>query len=263
MRLWSNLIDELGEEPFEFPILTSAFRAVPMVASREGSEGLVVEWHQHRGLLIAGGNCQHLHCWDAEQQKELQKIRTSTDACVTCLTTAWDDDFEDCTARNSSSVGVGPNTVVAGQSDGSIQLFDLRTQEIVAEHTCFSEHKNWVVTATFARHGDQTALYTGTVAGEIKTWDLRMRRCIRTMDIQRSLMTSMAVHKHIPIVATGAQQFLKVASLDGETLQVIRHFGNKPNRRSAGPVTCLAFHPTKPMLASGTTDEYIGLYKTV
>ena len=76
-------------------------------------------------------------------------------------------------------------------------------------------------------------------------------------------MTTLAVHSKIPVLATGsAAQFIKVVALDGDTMQVIRYHEKMSSHQRIGPVSCLAFHPYKPLLAAGSTDSYIGIYTT-
>lgn len=73
-------------------------------------------------------------------------------------------------------------------------------------------------------------------------------------------MTALAVHKKIPVVATGSHaQFIKILTLDGENLNVIRYHEEMANHR-IGPVSTLEFHPFKPLLAAGSTDTLISLY---
>jgi regulator-associated protein of mTOR len=87
-----------------------------------------------------------------------------------------------------------------------------------------------------------------------------MSSSIRTMEVQRSTMTALTVHSKVPIVATGSHaQFIKLLTLDGDTLQVLRYHEKMASHR-IGPVSCLAFHKYKPLLAAGSTDTFIGLY---
>ena len=73
-------------------------------------------------------------------------------------------------------------------------------------------------------------------------------------------MTALACHPGIPFFATGSHaQFIKIMSMDGDTLQVIRYHEEIAGQRM-GPVSCLAFHPHRPLLAAGATDEIISLY---
>jgi len=105
-------------------------------------------------------------------------------------------------------------------------------------------------------------IVSGSTAGDIKFWDLRSPSSLRTIEIQRSPMTALASHPSIPLLASGSQaQFMKIFTLDGDVTQVIRYH-EKLSNQMIGPVSCLTFHPTKPMLAVGTTDDLIGVYKT-
>jgi WD40 repeat protein len=54
-------------------------------------------------------------------------------------------------------------------------------------------------------------------------------------------------------------QFIKVLTLDGETLNVIRYHDGILGQR-IGPVATLAFHPTSLLLAAGATDSIISIY---
>jgi WD40 repeat protein len=73
-------------------------------------------------------------------------------------------------------------------------------------------------------------------------------------------MTAMAVHGKIPMIAVGSQaQFVKLMTLDGDSIQVIRHCEMNHNR-IIGMVSCLAFHPRHSLLAAGGTDNLIHLF---
>jgi regulator-associated protein of mTOR len=73
-------------------------------------------------------------------------------------------------------------------------------------------------------------------------------------------MTALSVHPSIPILATGSHaQFIKVMTLDGDTVQVIRYHEVLAGHR-IGPVSCLEFHPYKPLLAAGGTDAIVSIY---
>lgn len=54
-------------------------------------------------------------------------------------------------------------------------------------------------------------------------------------------------------------QFIKVLTLDGETLNVIRYHDGFLAQR-IGPVLTLAFHPLKLLLAAGAADSMISIY---
>ncbi len=61
-------------------------------------------------------------------------------------------------------------------------------------------------------------------------------------------------------MASGSyNQFIKVFTLDGETLNVIRYNDGFLGQR-IGSVACLSFHPYKLLLAAGATDSIISTY---
>lgn len=272
VRIWGELLEDNGEPCAREPSLVSAFHALPMKAGERGS-GLVVEWQPFSGTMLAAGNAKVINCWDVQAERQSCQMETQTEANVTVLTTAWDFDQLGMGEVPQGYQGIGRDIVVAGHSDGSLKIFDLRMHDPALEManespqrkgrrrpTGYSEHKSWVVGTAFTGYAGRYELISGTVAGEIKAWDLRMSSSIRTLDVQRSTMTALSVHSKIPIVATGShQQFIKVLTLDGDTLQVLRYHEKMASHR-IGPVSCLAFHRYKPILAAGSTDTFIGLY---
>lgn len=74
------------------------------------------------------------------------------------------------------------------------------------------------------------------------------------------LMTALAVHANIPMLATGSPaQFIKMVSYDGTTQQVIRYHEQIQGQR-LGPVSCLSFHDHMPYLAAGFSDDVVSIY---
>jgi WD40 repeat protein len=272
VRIWSDLLEANGEACLKQPTLVSAFNAVPMTAGDRGS-GLVCDWQPFSGTLLAGGNSKFIRCWDLEAEKQVCQLETNTAGYVTTLTTAWDYDSLGMGPTPQGYQGIGRDIVVAGHSDGTLKIFDVRAPNAVSEMrgrspprvrrqgpVQYSEHKSWVVATAFTGHGSRYELMSGTIGGDIKAWDLRMSSSIRTMEVQRSTMTALAVHSKIPMIATGSSaQFIKVLTMDGDTMQVLRYHGTGATHR-VGPVSCLAFHRFKPLLAAGATDAFIGLY---
>ena len=272
VRIWGEILETYGEPSRQQPSLVSAFYACPMEAGQRGS-GLICEWQPSSATLLAGGNSSVLKCWDLDAEKLVCELETNTKANITTMTTAWDFD----SGRIDSAqgyLGIGPDIVVSGHSDGSLKIFDLRMHRPAAEKslnsppssrqrrrpTVYAEHQSWVVSTAFTGYSNRYEIISGTVSGEIKAWDLRLSSSIRTLEVQRSNMTTMAIHPRIPLVATGSHaQFIKILTLDGDTLQVVRYHEKMASHR-IGPVSCLAFHRYKPLLAGGSTDTFIGLY---
>eukprot|EP00980_Cylindrotheca_fusiformis_P012282 scaffold3001_cov122-Cylindrotheca_fusiformis.AAC.7 len=259
-RIWGGALENNGQVSSKAPTLSSSFTAASdMQAGQRGSG------QQHSSTVIAGGNSSYIRCWDLVKEKCSANLSTGTEACVTTLCTAWDDDRD---VPSGGVTGMGPDIVVAGHSDGSLKVFDIRSPNGVLKtsgrrqrKSVYTEHKDWIVDVSFACYGGKPEILTGSLDGEIRAWDLRMSSSLRVLEVQRSLMTAMAVHKHIPIAATGSRaQFIKILTLEGETLQVARHHEGSP-RHLIGPVSCLEFHKYKLALAAGTTDSLISVYK--
>ena len=125
----------------------------------------------------------------------------------------------------------------------------------------FTEHASWIVDTSFTGYGGRFEIISGSVAGDIRAWDLRVSSSLRTLDVQRSPMTALTVHKQIPIAATGSHaQFIKIMTLEGETLQVAR-FHEEMSGHRIGPVSCLEFHKHKLLLAAGATNSLVSIYE--
>jgi WD40 repeat protein len=270
-RVWSGFIEGNGEASKEPPSLSSAFFAVPsMQPGVRGKSGLICEWQQATGTLIAGGSSNHLHCWDLSSEQCFTTLETETKACVTSLATAWDDENP---LSSNSNRSMGPDVIVAGHSDGTLKIFDIRMRKAAAAThgrpknrrkrltSQLLEHKSWIVDTCFTSYGSRSEIISGSVAGDIRAWDLRMPQSTRAILAQRSPMTAFSVHRKIPMVATGSHaQFIKILTLEGEALQVIRFHEELPGHR-IGPVSCLEFHKQRLLLAAGSTNSLVGIYK--
>jgi regulator-associated protein of mTOR len=263
-RFWSNIIADDGHISTGYPTLSAAFTAVPDLQTGERGSGMICEWQQFSGSLIAGGHSKYLRCWDLSTEKCSLSLETDTTAAVTAMATAWDEDLG---LNQGGYSGMGPDVVIAGHSDGSLKLFDTRSRNAVdyisnrpRRHTKFTEHRSWIVDVSFSSYGGRHEVVSGSISGDIRAWDLRMSNSLRTLEAQRSPMTALAVHKQIPIAATGSHaQFIKILTLDGEALQVIRFHEESASHR-IGPVSCLEFHRQKLLLAAGATNSFVSIY---
>ena len=64
-------------------------------------------------------------------------------------------------------------------------------------------------------------------------------------------------------MATGSHaQFIKILTLGGDQLGGIIKYHDGFLGQRIGPVSCLAFHPVKLMLAAGATDSIVSIYAT-
>lgn len=166
--------------------------APDIVSDKRYSSGLVLDFQQSGGQLIAGGNTKvrALHClshffyncftslknvfifdilkvircWDVATEKCCNTFDSKSDASLTTLTTAWDYDI------STGYSGLGPNIVIAGYGNGSLRVFDTRAvkggpvlyinegfnrQNLTRrrKHTEFDEHTSWIVDVSFTTYG--------------------------------------------------------------------------------------------------------------
>lgn len=123
------------------------------------------------------------------------------------------------------------------------------------------EHSAWIVSAHLRR--DVPEAITGSVRGSVKFWDLRVLRTYKTLEVHKSPLTALALHNNAPIMATGSHaQFIKILTLGGDQLGGIIKYHDGFLGQRIGPVSCLAFHPVKLMLAAGATDSIVSIYAT-
>jgi len=148
----------------------------------------------------------------------------------------------------------------AGFADGSVAMFDDRVSSHGGRVHHSKEHKNWIVSAHL--RADVPEVITGTLGGTVKFWDIRSMRSFKTIEVHKSPLTALAVHNYAPIIATGSHaQFIKFITMNGEQLGMIRYHDGFLGQR-IGPISCLAFHPVKMLLAAGATDNIVSIYAT-
>jgi regulatory associated protein of mTOR len=111
-------------------------------------------------LNLTGGSSKNLHCWDLEAEKCALMIDSETDACITALTTAWDEENE---LGSTAYRGTGPEVIVAGHSNGNLKVYDIRMPKVAASlenrrtrrkpmNSTFTEHGSWIVDACFTSY---------------------------------------------------------------------------------------------------------------
>ncbi|XP_067126176.1 regulatory-associated protein of mTOR [Centruroides vittatus] len=239
VRIWRNYINDSKQTE-----LVSAFQILSdMLPSTRGS-GLILQWEQESCKLLSSGDVRIIRLWDAEKEMKIQDIPTGADSCVTKLST-------------DKSL---PSIIVAGCGDGTIRIYDCRLPPNDCRVTTLREHSGWVVNVHLYQHSDSVGkIVSGSVAGDIKFWDLRLTSSLKTVQSSQG-MTAMSVHSAIDLISCGSvNQFISVYSMVGETVNVIKYHDGFMGQR-IGPISCLAFHPYKVNLAAGSTDSFISVY---
>jgi len=275
VRVWDDVVDNNLDHNVTDAVLATSFYALPELKTSQGPSrgcGLVTEWQQSEGRLIAGGNTNTIRCWDIESEKCSNIIDSQVhESCATSFATAWDYIHNGNVSGGFS--GLGPDIVFGGYGDGRIKVFDLRLHDKQGAASSMSSirrkrkrlqkehvHKNWIVNIAYTHSPTKYEIVSGAVGGDLKFWDLRYSRPLRSLEIQRSAMTALACHPRIPILASGSDaNFVKVCSTDGDTLHAFRHHDLLQNKR-IGRVSTLTFHPNAPLLAAGFTDDIISIY---
>lgn len=104
-------------------------------------------------------------------------------------------------------------------------------------------------------------IVSASQAGDIQFLDIRNHsEAYLTIDAHRGSLTALAIHRHTPVIASGsAKQIVKVFSLDGEQLSIIRYYPTLMAQR-IGSVSCLTFHPYRVLLAAGAADACVSIH---
>jgi regulator-associated protein of mTOR len=123
-------------------------------------------------------------------------------------------------------------------------------------------HVQKVVGVEFQPGMDFTKMVSASPAGDLKFLDMRKSSApYHEVEAHRGQLTSLAVHRHAPVIATGSgKQLIRTFSTEGEKLSMVRfHHRYLPER--IGPVSALRFHPYKVLLAAGATDSIVSIYE--
>jgi regulator-associated protein of mTOR len=125
--------------------MVSSFRALNTLISVRKGSGLVLEWQQGPGVIVAGGDSRSIRLWDAHREcalsvsvyrsgfdepvfTSLQEISTQSESPLTSLATDPENNM----------------MFIAGFGDGNIKLFDRRLEEGDSVVRVWREHSSWV-----------------------------------------------------------------------------------------------------------------------
>jgi regulator-associated protein of mTOR len=183
-KLYRNYDPETGGGA---PQLVSAFRVLGETVQVRRGAGLVLEWRQPGGTLLAGGDARVIKLWDAHTETALMDLDTHADA--------------PCGALASERGGAGA-TFLAGTGDGGVRLLDRRKDEDAAVVRAYRAHSAWVQAVRWHPfYAGQ--FFTASLDGEVKLWDLRGRDvAIETWDQRSHGIAAMDVHAHAGVFAT-------------------------------------------------------------
>lgn len=240
VRIWRNYLSE-GYDGKE---LVSAFQAITDLIPTVRRAGLVLDWEQESGMLLASGDVRIIRIWDSQRETKVQDIPTGAESCVTSL----------------ASDSFGRSLLIAGCGDGSVRLFDRRLAPSECRVMTLREHNRWVVKVHLQK-GSEGKIVSASNAGDVRFWDPRFTESVRTLNLTQGI-TALEIHKHADVLACGSpNQFIGVYNTSGDNLSTIKYHEGFLGQR-IGAASCLAFHPYKVKLAAGSTDSFISVYST-
>ena len=135
-------------------------------------------------------------------------------------------------------------------------------------------HSNWILSVAF--HPTLPLLATGSEDNTVKLWRLDKSnglaaKCVATLDISKGGYTnnvySVAFHPTFPFLATGSQdstaKLWRLDNLDGSAATCVATLDNREDISwmDNNYVNSVAFHPTAPLLATGSDDKTTKLYR--
>eukprot|EP00656_Telonema_subtile_P016084 TRINITY_DN18480_c0_g1_i2.p1 TRINITY_DN18480_c0_g1~~TRINITY_DN18480_c0_g1_i2.p1 ORF type:complete len:1209 (-),score=241.95 TRINITY_DN18480_c0_g1_i2:54-3680(-) len=234
-------------------VIQTAWTAVPdLISMGARGPGLVCDWQQESGLLLASGSVNKVKMWDVDKQLCVQDIATGTDYPVTSM----------------ASSEYGGRYLWAGCGDGVIRIFDCRKSGELKALPALDAHTGPVVCLHFPLNNPNLVISGARPGGTNDHslacfWDPRnLKKPVHSFQTSSSnSLTAMSSHNYASVLACGFQeQQIKIFDHQGKDLNRIKYHEGYVGQR-IGPVSCLAFHPYLPYLAVGAEDSFIALFK--
>ena len=258
--------------------VVSAWRGLSDMLLTARSSGLLTEWQQIRGSLLATGDVKVIRIWDAHTETVEIDIPAKTSALVTSIT----------------SDQLASDIFVCGFVDGSLRIYDRRIDPrdaMVRLWRSGNGRQRTAINNVQMQRGGYRELVSGTTNGTVELWDIRSQEPVNYFSVSDrsqqqsstnkiSTMTSMQLHEHAPIIATGTKQ-ISLWTTAGDLLSSFNNIHNNNSGGVAGTLAAtgitsglssnpsvpgtflssLAFHPHKMMIAaSNSHDSRISIY---
>ncbi|KAF2757428.1 hypothetical protein EJ05DRAFT_476686 [Pseudovirgaria hyperparasitica] len=226
--------------------LVTAFRALTDLVPSNKNAGLVFDWQQSRGSILVAGDVKVIRVWNAGSELCSTDIPARSGSCVTSLT----------------SDQVEGEVFIAGFGDGAVRVYDQREKPATAMVKVWKEHKQWITNVHLQR-GGQRELVSGCRSGEVKLWDIRMDKSVKTIRATRDTLRSLSVHEHAPVFAVGSERHtVRLYNLNtGSPLSSFEPYSGVLNRNRSSPISCTAFHPHRMMIAGAALhDTHVNIY---
>lgn len=129
----------------------TAFRALNELIPSNKNAGLVFDWQQGQGKILAAGDLRTIKVWNAATELCVGDIPARSSSCVTSLT----------------SDQLAGQIFVAGFGDGVVRVFDQRLNPRTSMVKAWREHQQWV-TGVHMQRGGVRELISASRNGEGK-----------------------------------------------------------------------------------------------
>lgn len=232
--------------------MLSVFRAAPPATSRT----FAMTYLPFNTTLVAcGGNGinrmgeAYIRVWDLSSSvcKKLIQLPSSSHS-VSCLASPWP----------------GTDTIIAGTTSGAVHVMDMRIRGMSSIVRTFSEHQSHVVNVALSKTGSCYAVASASFASDVRFWDLRIERSLRSVLAQeRGKLTCLIAHDFAPLLLTGCLKHgaTVLTNAGDEISRIERH--DSFNSEPLGPVSSVAWHPTRLEMAIASSDNRISLRRAV
>ncbi|KAF2741247.1 hypothetical protein EJ04DRAFT_571372 [Polyplosphaeria fusca] len=225
--------------------LLTAFRALTDLVPSNKNAGLVFDWQQGRGSMLVAGDVKVIRVWNAGTEICTSDIPARSGSCITSLT----------------SDQVEGDVFIAGFGDGAVRVYDQRQKPATAMVKVWKEHRQWITNVHLQR-GGQRELVSGCRSGEVKLWDIRMDKSVKTIQATTDTLRTLSVHEHAPVFATGTQRH-RVKIFDINNGQAVSHCepyaGFLRDRSTA--IATTAFHPHRLLIAAAAMqDNHVNIF---
>ena len=143
-RLYRNYDPQLEQGQLQ---MVSSFRALhEIVPARRMGSGLILDWKQSGGSLLAGGDSRTIRFWDAHTETHaLVRLIVLIHPCYTLIPCPQDLETNSDAPMTSMVSDYGSaSTFVAGFADGTVRVFDRRLEEEDAIVRLYDAHGSWV-----------------------------------------------------------------------------------------------------------------------
>ena len=152
--------------------------------------------------------------------------------------------------------------ICAGFEDGTVRVYDQREHRLKATVRSWREHNNPIINLHMQRGGIRE-LVSCSQNGVVKLWDALNDSSIHTVHATQQTAVSFSVHEHAPVFAVGTSRHkIRVFNTNGETLSTFEPLETiRPQQKRTSPITAVAFHPHRMMLAAASRDDtFVSLY---